>query len=463
MKKLLKNETMIILTFLLVSNVDLMTHGSVKAARPFTILVYTDELASESAGKRPPVVALKNFGYAFTQAGNHFEFQDFLKNKKWDLVLYNEEVYDPPESLFDDLNNYINGGGRAIITSWTVPSFSSKAIWSTIGVAYSKKLSFQGTRDIYLWEPQHQVFNTPNKIPSPLKLVDKEGFGVDGIIVKVLSISRAIAGNVPMAIEDEALIVVRNDGVVIFNGILTGLLNMDTDHDNKTEGVELWENEIQFLLAGEDTAPPKAEAGKDIVVDEGETVKFDGSGSTDDIAISDYTWSFTDGTSRILKGVNPTYVFNEPGVYAIKITVRDWVGKEDTDTVTVTVRDIAKPIANAGGDKTAEEGDTITLTGIQSTDNVGITEWEWDLGDGSTDEGVNVSHVYFKLGIYNVTLNVRDAAGNEGKDHIKVIITESTKPTIDVTMVFIIVVAYGFCLLVIRFRARIISYIHTHL
>lgn len=89
---------------------------------------------------------------------------------------------------------------------------------------------------------------------------------------------------------------------------------------------------------------PTADAGPDQTVTVGQTLYLDGSGSTDDVGIQNYTWKFVyGGYNRTLVGVSPTFIFTVPGTYNITLNVTDTDGHYDTDIVTVTVlkRDVS--------------------------------------------------------------------------------------------------------------------------
>jgi hypothetical protein len=87
-----------------------------------------------------------------------------------------------------------------------------------------------------------------------------------------------------------------------------------------------------------DLTPPVADAGDDIITVKYEPVTFSGAGSTDNTAITGYTWDFNDGTGTIiLTGVSPTHTFNIAGSYEVTLTVRDEAGNEHSDALTVTV------------------------------------------------------------------------------------------------------------------------------
>ncbi|MFQ5552546.1 MAG: PKD domain-containing protein [Thermoplasmata archaeon] len=90
-----------------------------------------------------------------------------------------------------------------------------------------------------------------------------------------------------------------------------------------------------------DTVKPTAVAGGDQTVQAGAMASFDGSASSDDVAIVSYEWDFGDGTAGT--GPMATHVFADPGAYRVTLTVRDPSGNTHTDVLNVTVE--AAPIA----------------------------------------------------------------------------------------------------------------------
>ncbi|WP_394697743.1 disaggregatase related repeat-containing protein [uncultured Methanomethylovorans sp.] len=91
------------------------------------------------------------------------------------------------------------------------------------------------------------------------------------------------------------------------------------------------------------------------------------------------------------------------------------------------------PVANAGADKTATTGTSVSFDGSASTDDKGIATYSWDFNtlDGITSEatGVSTTHTFATAGTYTVTLTVTDTAGQKSTDTLQVVVSNSTSPS----------------------------------
>ncbi|MGQ4557288.1 PKD domain-containing protein [Halobellus sp. GM3] len=67
---------------------------------------------------------------------------------------------------------------------------------------------------------------------------------------------------------------------------------------------------------------------------------------------------------------------------------------------------------------------TVQFDGSNTTDNVGVSTYNWTFGDGSNTTGEKPSHTYGSPGTYTVTLNASDSAGNYDTDTLTVIVEE---------------------------------------
>ena len=164
--------------------------------------------------------------------------------------------------------------------------------------------------------------------------------------------------------------------------------------------------------------PPLASAGGPYSASVGQAIGFDGSGSSDpDGAIASYRWELGDG--QLATGVAPSHTYAAAGTYLVRLTVTDDGGATDESTVLVTISapDNDPPLADAGGNRSADVGESLLFDGTGSTDPDGsIVAWAWDFGDGSSGAGAQATHPYAAAGTYLVWLTVTDDDGAIGQD-----------------------------------------------
>ena len=182
--------------------------------------------------------------------------------------------------------------------------------------------------------------------------------------------------------------------------------------------------------------PPVADAGADQTALVGETVSFDGSGSSDpDGTIMSYDWDFGDGTTG--NGMTTTHPYSTAGIYTVTLTVTDNEGATGTDTASVIVTAPNEPpVADAGPDETALVGEIVTFDGSGSSDPDGtILSYDWNFGDGATGTGETTTHAYSTTGTYTVTLTVTDDEGATGTDTATITVTEAPANTMHVASI----------------------------
>ncbi len=119
-----------------------------------------------------------------------------------------------------------------------------------------------------------------------------------------------------------------------------------------------------------------------------------------------WIWDFGDGSSG--SGQLVSHVYSQPGLYYYQLIIDDFVGCADTiiDSIYIRLPQIA--------DFTINPSDTSCINELvvfygNSTDN--IVDWNWEFGDGNSDNGQTVSHPYLLPGTYDASLIFTDENG----------------------------------------------------
>lgn len=172
----------------------------------------------------------------------------------------------------------------------------------------------------------------------------------------------------------------------------------------------------------QDTLPPSADADSDQAVNVDAIVLFDGSGSSDNVGIVNYTWTFTDGTQKFLYGDDPSYRFQNPGNFRIILNVTDSKGNWNIDFVWVNVTEI---IVNGSisGIVTNSDGSPIAGATVMVDGTTLAT---------TTDGTGNYIIHNIPAGIYNITID-RGGYKSEKLDDV-IVIADQTTSDVFVTM-----------------------------
>jgi PKD repeat protein len=160
-------------------------------------------------------------------------------------------------------------------------------------------------------------------------------------------------------------------------------------------------------------------------------IEFDASQSSDKNGnITDYRWSFGDGTNASGKKISHT--FTELGTYIVTLAVIDNDMRIGTAQVEITAS-TGKPVAIINTSATIGMNPlTVVFDGSDSSDFDGnIVTYTWDFGDGESAQGVNVTHIYPTGGTYTITLTVKDNDDKTGEADIDIIVYQ--KPSASFT------------------------------
>lgn len=124
---------------------------------------------------------------------------------------------------------------------------------------------------------------------------------------------------------------------------------------------------------------------------------------------TEWNWEFSNGTLSSTQ--NPVVTFSQPGVYSVKLVVRNANGIDQFERIDyITVN--PSPTANFSADITLGcVPVSVNFTDMSTTPEGSIVAWEWDFGDGGQSTQKNPSHTYNNTGFYTVTLTVTSSTG----------------------------------------------------
>ncbi len=301
------------------------------------------------------------------------------------------------------------------------------------GSNYSFHFAAKDTSDVWI---EGNNINGPYILNSPPKIISENKFGAQGDVLYFNDYEAQDR-------EDEAILSwsyltnaswLSMDSV---NGNLSGTPPNGTQGsywvyikvDDQNGGYD----ERNFTIVVGDIEAPVANAGLDQTLYEDEVVHFNGSSSSDNIGIFNYTWDY--GNSQGY-GPTPSHVFTRSGTYIVSLTVRDVIDNYDVDVVRITVIN-RPPFADAGKDIIVNEGEETNFNASNSSDTPSdlvslLYLWEFDGDDDFNDRvGINVSYTWFKPLNTTVKLRVIDDDGAFTEDSIDVKVL-NVPPIVDI-------------------------------
>jgi hypothetical protein len=169
-----------------------------------------------------------------------------------------------------------------------------------------------------------------------------------------------------------------------------------------------------------------------------EQVNFSGLSSSSPIGVSQYTWSFGTSTAE----TSGTF---SSGLTLVTLTVTDTFGDISVANVTI-MADGNNPVPvvnvivktgvsdegeayNTSTSNVDEDYKVVVFNASESNDaDSMISDYAWDFGDGDTDTGDVVSHIFADPGDFGVQLTVTDAAGNSNSSTTIITVNDIEPP-----------------------------------
>ena len=123
-----------------------------------------------------------------------------------------------------------------------------------------------------------------------------------------------------------------------------------------------------------------------------------------------WKWDLGNNTVSFLR--NPSTIYLNPGIYTIKLVIRNAAGSADSLTKLQYIVVYAKPSTNfSASTLTGCYPLSVNFTDFSTPGSGTITKWMWDFGDGNTSTQQNPSHTFSSAGSYTVLLVVTNSNG----------------------------------------------------
>jgi len=259
-------------------------------------------------------------------------------------------------------------------------------------VSYSWTFIYGGVTTTLHGSSTPFVFDEVGTYSVTLRVTDAgENWGEDIIIIKVLD---TIA---PIIVMDKDITVDQDKNATLDGSKCTdniGIVNYTWEFTYNNEEHVRYTNKFSFLFAivgtyeisltvtdaagnpaiviinltARDVISPKAKAGNDINVDKGVTVHFNGGGSSDNVGITNFTWSFSyNGSTKVLLGMSPDFIFEIPENYTVLLTVQDAAGNSHSVTIKVNVKGDDEPDDDDDVSPGDDDNDDDTVPGDDDT------------------------------------------------------------------------------------------------
>ena len=305
---------------------------------PAQVLLYVDEPLSVNHYRTPVANALNELGIdyylTFGVSTNGFYLNLSLHLQEWHLVIVDNPWWGI-SSKYLEFKDYIESGGRFLMSSYQVNSYQSSPLWPMLGFEYAAQMPDEV--ELFPWDVDDPIFNIPHDFNGIVNFTPDYDYGDEGDMLTVFENATALAGFSNTTQDGNASIVVRNDGMTLYNAYLIDEFSFDLDDSTYADNFELWLNEIAYMLRATIDEPADVEyvegtTGHSIVWHPHSVYPVDYLIERDGGLVEHEPWVEDTITLDIDGLANGTYVF--------VIAVMDRAGFTAIDEVVVTVTEV---------------------------------------------------------------------------------------------------------------------------
>lgn len=218
-------------------------------SRTANILVLNDV---GSTGITFEINALDRLGLTYTLASSIADFNNKLISGAWDvLVMDHSNAYN--ETLVNNIKDFIKAGGSAVYTTFSSDHYPTNEAWHVLGSTCTQAAD-TAVHDVHKWNASHPIFTTPYSVPDLTGMNDYFLYTINNCTGDAFGEGTAEAGVTSTETTNTGNIFISHDGKVVYNSFLfidivdgSGAA-LDNDSDGIPDGVELYANEIHYVL-----------------------------------------------------------------------------------------------------------------------------------------------------------------------------------------------------------------------
>ena len=210
------------------------------------VLIYVDEPDSPNYYRTPVANALNELDIEFFLTADDYYLNLSLNLNDWDLVIVDNPWSSFDASVFTTLADYVDGGGRLIMSTFRVSIVPTHTLWAELGFEFD--LAQPGGSSLYIWDATHAIFNEPVDYGA-VRFDPIRDYGDEGDLLRVLPGAISLGGYTASESENNTNIVLANGGKTLYNGYLIDQFTGDLDDSTYADNFELWTNEIAFMWA----------------------------------------------------------------------------------------------------------------------------------------------------------------------------------------------------------------------
>lgn len=333
------------------------------------------------------------------------------------VLVWNEDPWDDLNALGDVLQAYLAGGGGVVLAAHALENSGAPA--GAFSAAGSSPLDpgtpgpVAGNIDLSAADLSHPLYGGVTTVSFP-----DDGQGAPSVPAGSEILGVDTAGNVVVGAWCDRSVVAVN----LFPPSLVAA---------SPGAAQLLGNAV---LITELNTSPTADAGGPYTVDEGGSVGLDASASlAGDLGPLTFSWD-TDGDGAFgdLTGEQPTLsaaTLDGASTSTLSVRVTDSCGRIDDASAALTVDNVAPVVTSVTNGGPVFEGASVALNAAGTDVTGDPLTWSWTLGDGTTDSGDSITHVYAEDGSYTATATADDGDGGTASGTTTVVVNNAP-PTI---------------------------------